>query len=76
MKEGLEKEKVSMQKNWSAREMQIGRVIKNTVGMYGDMQGIIGATLPKIDYLELEDKNGEADGGENIKNDGQPAIEE
>ncbi|MCL4378265.1 MAG: DUF2130 domain-containing protein [Actinobacteria bacterium] len=56
MKEGLEKEKVSMQKNWSTREMQIGRVIKNTVGMYGDMQGIIGATLPKIDYLELEDK--------------------
>jgi len=56
MKESLEKEKAATQKNWSLREKQIDRVIKNTVGMYGDMQGIIGATLPKIDYLELEDK--------------------
>jgi hypothetical protein len=55
MKNALEKEKTVALKNWAAREMQINRVVKNTVGMYGDMQGIIGATLPKIDYLELEE---------------------
>ena len=57
MKNALEKEKTVALKNWAAREMQINRVIKNTVGMYGDMQGIIGATLPKIEYLELEEAN-------------------
>ena len=38
------------------REKQIERVIKNTVGLYGDMQGIIGGQIPTIDALELESK--------------------
>ena len=35
------------------REKQIERVIKNTVGLYGDMQGIIGGQIPQIPALEL-----------------------
>ena len=35
------------------REKQIERVIKNTVGLYGDMQGIIGGAIPQIQALEL-----------------------
>ena len=45
-----------MEKNWKEREKQIERVIKNTVGLYGDMQGIIGGQIPTIDALELESK--------------------
>ena len=30
------------------------RVINNTVGLYGDMQGVIGGLIPTIDALELE----------------------
>jgi hypothetical protein len=53
MNEDLEREKRAMETTWSKRDKQIKRVIQNVAGMYGDMQGIIGATLPKIEYLEL-----------------------
>ncbi len=53
LKEDLEAEKRSMNKIWSRREKQIERVMNNTTGMYGDMQGIIGSTLPEIKTLEL-----------------------
>jgi hypothetical protein len=53
MNEDLEREKHAMEAAWSKRDKQIKRVIKNVAGMYGDMQGIIGATLPVIEYLEL-----------------------
>ena len=53
MRGDLEKEKRAMQKLWAAREKQIDRVLTNTVGMHGDLQGIIGSTLPSIDMLEL-----------------------
>jgi len=44
-----------MEKQWKEREKQINRVVKNTVGLYGDMQGIIGGQIPVIPALELED---------------------
>ncbi len=53
MKEDLDKEKRSITKIWAQRGKQIERVIMNTAGMYGDMQGIIGASLPQIKMLEL-----------------------
>jgi len=55
MKEDLEKEKRAFERMWSKRDKEIERVISNTTGMYGDMQGIIGASLPSIPYLELEE---------------------
>lgn len=55
MKEDLDQEKRAMIKTWAKREKQIERIINNTVGMYGDMQGIIGASLPHIKSLELTD---------------------
>jgi hypothetical protein len=54
MKTDLESEKRSMQRIWSKREKEIERVIMNTSAMYGDLQGIIGASLPAINSLELE----------------------
>jgi hypothetical protein len=53
MKEDLDAEKRAMQKIWAKREKQIERVIKNTSGMYGALEGIIGASLPSIKILEL-----------------------
>lgn len=53
MKEDLEQEKRAMVKMWAKREKQIERVVTNTVGMYGDMEGIIGTSLPHIRSLEL-----------------------
>ena len=51
----LDKEKRAMERLWSAREKQLRRVIDNTARLYGDMQGLIGSQLPKVDYLELGD---------------------
>ena len=53
MKNDLDQEKRAMNKIWAKREKQIDRVINNISGMYGDMQGIIGASLPQIKSLEL-----------------------
>ena len=59
MKMGLDKEKLAYQKIWSEREKQIQKVITNTVGMYGDLSGLV--TLPHIKRLEL----GEGENDEN-----------
>lgn len=53
MKSDLDAEKRSMEKIWSKREQQITRVLKNTAGLYGDLQGIIGGALQPISRLEL-----------------------
>ncbi len=63
MKEDLDQEKRAMIKIWAKREKQIEKIVNNTVGMYGDMQGIIGASLPQIKSLEL------TDGAEPLKRD-------
>lgn len=59
MKKDLDKEKMYFEKIWSQREKQIQKVIKNTIGIYGDLNGVI--QLQKIDSLELpepeNDKN-------------------
>lgn len=54
MKSDLDKEKTAMEKIWAKREKQIHNVISNTVGMYGDLEGIIGKSIPQIDNLELK----------------------
>jgi len=54
MHSDLTKEKAAMEKLWGKREQQIKKVMINTVRMYGDMQGIIGASLPEIKSLELK----------------------
>jgi hypothetical protein len=54
MQDQLNKERRAMERHWKQREKEIERVIKNTVGLYGDMQGIIGGQIPAIPALELE----------------------
>ena len=62
MHSDLAKEKAAMEKLWGKREQQIKKVMINTVRMYGDMQGIIGASLPEIKSLELKALTDETEG--------------
>jgi hypothetical protein len=56
MQDQLNKERRAMERHWKQREKQIERVVKNTVGLYGDMQGIIGGQIPVIPALELDEE--------------------
>ena len=53
MQEDLDKEKKAITKQWAKREEQIDRVMRSTVGMYGDLQGIAGKTVQEIEGLSL-----------------------
>ncbi|MEL7298822.1 MAG: DUF2130 domain-containing protein [Pseudomonadota bacterium] len=53
MRRTLDQERRAMMKHWAARDQQIMRMMDATAGMYGDIQGIAGASLPGIDALEL-----------------------
>jgi hypothetical protein len=50
----IEKEKRAAQLRWSHQEKAIRAVIDNTIGMYGDLQGITSRALPPIKSLELD----------------------
>lgn len=57
MNASLKKERLAYEKIWAEREKQIKKVITNTVGMYGDLSGLV--TLPQIKTLELgQDEDG------------------
>jgi len=57
MQDQLNKERRAMERHWKQREKEIERVVKNTVGLYGDMQGIIGGQIPSIPALELDEED-------------------
>ena len=52
MREDLEDEKRGAQRRWSQREKQLDMIIGNTSGMYGDLQGLLGASMQSIPLLE------------------------
>lgn len=54
LKTDLDTEKRSTVRIWKKREMQLNRLIGNTATMYGELQGILGASLPSLPSLELE----------------------
>lgn len=54
MQDQVNRERRAMERLWKEREKQIERVITNTVGMYGEMRGIVGATMPEIPALALD----------------------
>jgi hypothetical protein len=57
LKSELDKEKRAMQRIWKEREMQIEKVIGNTIDMYASIKGIAGNAISPIQYLELGDGN-------------------
>jgi len=54
LKNDLEAEKRSVQRLWAKREKQLERAALNTAGLYGDLGGILGSSLPPIANLELD----------------------
>lgn len=54
LQEEIEKEKRSAALRWAHQEKAIRAVIDNTIGMYGDLQGITQKALPAIKSLELD----------------------
>lgn len=57
MRSDIETERRSMERQWSKRTKEIERTIDNFSGMFGDLQGIIGSSLPNVKYLSLSDEN-------------------
>ncbi len=53
MQDQLEKEKRAYTKLWAEREMQIRRMTDGTLSIVGDLQGIMGNSLPKIEGVDL-----------------------
>lgn len=53
IKDQLESEKRAYKRIWAAREKMLDQVIDSASGMYGDIEGIAGRVLPKIDALAL-----------------------
>jgi hypothetical protein len=53
LRRDLDSEKRAMESIWAKREKQIERVVLNISGMHGDLEGIVGATLPSVKLLEL-----------------------
>lgn len=53
MEDDLRAEKRAIQNGWARREKQIDRLEQATVGMYGDLQGIVGSSLKRIDGIDL-----------------------
>ena len=50
----LNRERVAMERIWKEREKQIERALRGTAGMYGEVRGILGSSLPQVPALELE----------------------
>lgn len=54
LQEELEREKRYFNTKWARQEKEIRKVIDHTHGMYGDLQGVIGKSLPEIKTLAIE----------------------
>jgi hypothetical protein len=54
MKKELESEKAIMARRWAKRDKMIERAINGVAGMYGDMQGIIGLSIPELEKIEAK----------------------
>jgi len=54
-KEEIDKERAYFTKKWEKEDKSVMQIFNNTAGIYGDLQGLIGNALPKVNYLELDD---------------------
>jgi hypothetical protein len=54
LQRGLDGERRAMERIWKEREKQIDRVLANTAGMYGEVRGILGTSVPPVPALELD----------------------
>lgn len=55
MEEQINTERKAFERQWSTREKLLGQVMKSTVGLHGDLKGIIGYSLPDVKGLQLDE---------------------
>ncbi len=55
MKEEIDSERRSMERQWAKRSKEVERAMSNFSGMFGDLQGIIGTSLPNVRLLSLSE---------------------
>ena len=53
MQAGLEKEKRAITLQWNKRQKQLDQAITSTVGLFGDLQGIMGSGLQEIEEMDI-----------------------
>ena len=53
MKVDLDKERRALDRLWAKRDKEIERLARGSVGIYGDLEGILGQALPVLSKLEL-----------------------
>lgn len=53
LRDDLAAERKAMERQWAKREKHLSLAILNTSAMFGEMQGIVGRSLPEIKALEL-----------------------
>ncbi len=56
LQDELEREKRWFSVKWGRQEKEIRKVLDHTHGMYGDLQGIIGRSLPQLAGFEIEEE--------------------
>lgn len=54
MQDEIEREKRWFTTKWARQEKQLRRIVDNTHGLYGDLQGVVGKSLPEIEMLQVE----------------------
>ncbi len=55
MHDDLDREQRQLQLMWKKRDKQILRLATNTAYMYGELQGVLGSSLPIIQGLDMSD---------------------
>lgn len=52
MREQIEKERAAFERIWKSREMQTRRLLLTTSGMVGELQGLLGQSMPSIKNID------------------------
>ncbi len=53
LEDQIRKERRFMERSWAEQAKQVERLTVAAAGMYGDLRGIIGSSLPQIDGLDV-----------------------
>jgi len=53
MQADLDRERKAITRLWAKREQQLNAVMTSSAGLYGDLQGIAGNTIPEIEQLDV-----------------------
>ena len=61
MQDDLEAEKRALTKHWAKRERRLELLMNGTAGMYGDLQGLAGRSMPELHGLQIPQLGDPAD---------------